>query len=506
MGIIIRQSFKSTLISYIGIAIGMINVLWLMPEFFSPEEVGLFRLLQDIPIMIASFMQFGAANIADRFFPRFKTEDGTNKGFLFLLLTYPLLGYLIFLLTYWIFNTDIAAIYANKSPLFIDYMHFLIPLSLFLMYSSLFETYSRMHLRIVVPTFIREIIFRILFVLLIAGYALQFYSFNFTIILYVISYGLALALLVIYTISTMHFFLKPQLHFLDKPILKNIFSFVAFIIPGSAGSLIASKIDTLIIGAELGLAEIGIYNLAFFIGSVVDMPKRALSQISTPIISNAWNRNDLAEIDTIYKKSAINQALLGGLIFLMIWLNVDTLLALVPKHEIYAQGKYVILFIALGKLADMATGVNSEIILTSKYYKFNLISMIILSILSVITNLIFINMYGINGVALATGLTLVVFNGIKMIFLWLKLGIQPYTSSMVKLISVFVLVWICFSFWNPLTTDSLVYSISLIAIKSVCIALVYVSLIYVLSISQDFNHTFKNIASIIKTFKAESKK
>lgn len=506
MGIIIRQSLKSTLISYIGIAIGMINVLWLMPEFFSPEEVGLFRLLQDIPIMIASLMQFGAAGIADRFFPKFKTEDGTNKGFLFLLLTYPLLGYLVFLLTYWIFNADIVAIYSNKSSLFADYMWFLIPLSLFLMYSSLFETYARINLRIVVPTFVREIILRILFVLLIAGYALQFYDFSFTIILYVISYGLALVLLVIYTISTMHFFMKPQLHFLDKTILKNIFSFVAFIIPGTAGSLIASKIDTLIIGAELGLAEIGIYNLAFFIGSVVDMPKRALSQISTPIISNAWNRNDLGEINTIYKKSAINQALLGGLIFLMIWLNVDALLALVPKHEIYQQGKYVILFIALGKLADMATGVNSEIILTSKFYKFNLISMIILSVLSVITNLIFIKMYGINGVALATGISLVVFNGIKMIFLWLKLGIQPYNSSMAKLIGVFVLVWICFSFWIPLTTDSLLYSMSLIALKSFCIALIYISLIYILSISHDFNHTLKSSASIFKTFKAESKK
>ena len=505
MGIIIRQSFKSTLISYIGIAIGMINVLWLMPEFFAPEQIGLFRLLQDIPILIASFMQFGAANIADRFFPKFKTDDGRNNGFLFLLLTYPLLGYFIFLLTYWIFNADIISIYSGKSPLFTDYMMYLIPLSLFVMYSSIFETYARIHMRIVVPTLVREIILRILFVLLIAGYALQFYTFNFTIILYVLSYGLALGLLVIYTISTMHFFLQPKMDFLDKALVKNIFSFVAFIIPGTAGSLIASKIDTLIIGAELGLAEIAIYNLAFFVGSIVDMPKRALSQISIPIIASAWNRNDMKEIESIYKKSAINQALLGALIFLMIWLNVDSLLALVPKHEIYEQGKYVILFIALGKLADMATGVNSEIIITSIYYRFNLISMIILSVLTVITNFIFIKFYGINGVAFATFLTLFIFNAIKMIFLWFKLGLQPYNWSMLKLIGIFLLIWFAFTFW-PQQQASLFVSIAFIALRSICIGIIYVGFVYFLTISEDFNHTLKNITSIIKTFKAESKK
>lgn len=505
MGIIIRQSFKSTLISYIGIVIGMVNVLWLMPQFFSPEQVGLFRLLQDIPLLIASFMQFGAANIADRFFPKFKTEDGKNNGFLFLLLTYPFLGYLVFLLSYWIFQSDIAAIYSGKSELFIDYMFYLIPLSLFVMYSSIFETYARIHMRIVVPTLIREIILRILFVLLIAGFALQFYDFTYTIILYVLSYAFAVVLLVIYTISTMNFFLRPKFDFLDKKLIKSIGSFVVFIIPGTAGSLIASKIDTLIIGAELGLAEIGIYNLAFFVGSIVDMPKRALSQISIPVISNAWNRNDLVEIESIYKKSAINQALLGAVIFLMIWLNVDTLLALVPKHEIYEQGKYVILFIGLGKLVDMSTGVNSEIIITSVYYKFNLISMMILSVLTVITNFIFIQYYGINGVAFATLLTLIIFNGIKMSFLWIRLGIQPYTLSMLKLVGIILMVVGVFYFW-PQQQDSFIISILMISVRSIVILTLFITSVYVLKISEDFNHTLKNFTSIIKTFKKESGK
>jgi O-antigen/teichoic acid export membrane protein len=505
MGIIIRQSFKSTLISYIGIAIGIINVLWLMPEFFSPEQVGLFRLLQDIPVLIASFMQFGAATLADRFFPRFKTSDGRHNGFLFLLLVYPFLGYLLFLLSSWIFNNDIIAIYQEKSPLFTDYMMYLIPLSLFLMYSSVFETYARVNLRIVVPTLIREIILRVLFLMLIACYALQFYDFGITIILYVLSYGLALILLIIYTIATLHFYVQPHFDFLDKVLVKDVFSFLLIIIPGSVASLIASKIDTLMIGAVLGLKEIAIYNLAFFIGSIVDMPKRALSQISTPIISQAWNRNDLSEIEMIYKKSTINQALLGVLIFLMIWLNADILLAMVPKHEIYQQGKYVILFIALSRLLDMATGVNTEIITTSPYYRMNLLFIVVMAVLTISTNLLLIGTYGINGVAFAACISMLLFNIFKTTYIWYKLKMQPYDSSILKLIAVAFVVVGLFYFW-PQQKGNLIESVFQIALRSIAVVVLFVSAVFYLEISIDFNHTLKNLTAIIKTFKPESNK
>lgn len=504
MGIIIRQSFKSTFISYIGIAIGMVNVLWLMLKFFSPEQVGLFRLLQDIPILIASFMQFGAAGIADKFFPNFKTGDGKHNGFAFFLVAYAFLGYLFFLLTYWMFHADLIDIYQNKSVLFTDYIAYLIPLSLFVMFSSIFESYGRVHLRIVVPTLIREIILRILFSLLIAGFALQFYDFGIAILLFVVSYGLALILLIIYTVSTLRFYFKPDLAFLDNTLIKNISSYVLVIVPISAASLITSKFDTLIIGAALGLTDVAIYNLAFFIGSIVDMPKRALSQISLPIISSAWNRNDFSEIAMIYKKSTINQAILGFMIFLMIWLNVDIILSLVPKHEIYAQGKIVILFVALSRLVDMSTGVNSEIIITSPFFRVNLYFVISMAIITLISNYIFVQYFGINGVAFSAMVSMVLFNICKIIFIWKKINMQPYDWSMVRLLLVVALIWGGFYFW-PQATDNLLAALLTIAIRCIVIGIVFVSGVYYLKVSEDFNHTLLNFKSIIKTFMPEKK-
>ena len=234
------------------------------------------------------------------------------------------------------------------------------------------------------------------------------------------------------------------------------------------------------------------------------MPKRALSQISIPIISQAWSRNDLSEIGMIYKKSAINQALLGVLIFLLIWLNVDILLAIVPKHSIYEQGKFVILFIALSRLLDMATGVNSEIILTSPYYRMNLLFIIVMAALTITTNLLLIHTYGINGVAFAAFISMFLFNVFKIIFIWYKLKIQPYDISIVKLIGIATVVMGLFYFW-PQQKGDLIFSILQISLRSIVIAILFVSAIFYFNVSEDFNHTLKNLKSILKTFKPESK-
>ena len=47
MGIIMKQSLRTSVLSYIGIALGYVNVVLLFPVFLSPEEFGLTRVLLD---------------------------------------------------------------------------------------------------------------------------------------------------------------------------------------------------------------------------------------------------------------------------------------------------------------------------------------------------------------------------------------------------------------------------------------------------------------------------
>ena len=86
MGIIIKQSIRSTIITYLGIAIGTVNVLWLYPKYFTPEQIGILRLLQDIPFLLSLFVRLGASNIIDRYFSYYRDDEKKHNGFLFIIL------------------------------------------------------------------------------------------------------------------------------------------------------------------------------------------------------------------------------------------------------------------------------------------------------------------------------------------------------------------------------------------------------------------------------------
>jgi zinc transporter ZupT len=82
MGIVIRQSLKGSIVTYLGTAIGTFNVIFLYNKFLSQEQVGLIAgALVSIPLIFASFTQLGIPHIAVRFFPHF---DDPSLFYLFI--------------------------------------------------------------------------------------------------------------------------------------------------------------------------------------------------------------------------------------------------------------------------------------------------------------------------------------------------------------------------------------------------------------------------------------
>jgi len=55
MGTIQKQSTQNTIISYLGIALGYVNIVLLFPNFFNTSEVGLARILIHIAAIYAQF-------------------------------------------------------------------------------------------------------------------------------------------------------------------------------------------------------------------------------------------------------------------------------------------------------------------------------------------------------------------------------------------------------------------------------------------------------------------
>jgi O-antigen/teichoic acid export membrane protein len=339
----------------------------------------------------------------------------------------------------------------------------------------------------VVPTIVREIFLKSANVVFIVGYGLHWYPFTTLIMLSTASYGVAVVFNLIYIKLLGRLYLRPNFKLINRKRLLEISAYGLFIILGGVGTVLSQKIDAIMLPAMKGLDYTAIYGIAFLIAQVIEIPRRAISQISSPILSQAWKGNNLDQIESLYKKSAVNQLLAGMLLFVLMWCNIDALFSILPKSDVYKQGKYVVLLISLSRLADMATGLNGEIILYSRYYRFATLAVIVLAVLTVVTNLLLIPVYALNGAAMATGLSVLVFVLIKVAFVRIKFGIHPFALGTLSVVLISAIVYFIAAIVPAPPPTSFINAVMSIVIRSLVVIVLFLPLLYFSNASTDLN-------------------
>ncbi len=486
MGVVIRQSVKATIVSNVGAIIGAVLLIYIYPKSLSPEQVGLTRVLTEAGIFFSSFALMGLTGIAVKYFPYFKDSRNNNNGFSFIIFIVPLIGFLIFLIVFFVFKEGIITMFSAKSKLFTQYIIYIIPLTFFWIYITICETYSSILQRIVFPKLIKEIAVRVLTILVIVLFFFGIISLDQFVFLFVSVYGIASILIIVYVNSINKISLKPNFGFLKNPLRKEMLIFMLYVITISIASNISSRIDVFILSQKLSLAGTGIFTIAFFIASFIEMPSRAIYQITTPLASEALKNNDMILVGSLYKRVAINQLVIASLIFLLIWVNVDNIFRIMPNGHIYESGKYVILFIGLAKVFDAATGINTTILGYSKYYYYTLFFIFGLAALTIINNLIFIPIYGIVGSAVATAISIFLYHSISVFFVNLKLKIQPFSKNTIKAILIVALLFLINSF-APHFAGAYID----IGVRSLFFLILFIISMYKFRISADINELVK---------------
>ena len=492
MGVIIKQSIKASIFSYIGVIIGYINVLWLYPYFLEANQIGLFRIIQSSAYLLATFGQFGMASTLVKYFPQFKRE----KGFLGLVLSVSTIGYLVLLAFCALFQGQITGYFSEESPLFVEYFQVSLIITYLIILFQILEAYCRSILQIGVPTFLRDIGIRILTTGFIVLYGLGYLNFerliwSFALTFLVVAFSLLLYIVLIKKIKIVFKF-----PFMSKSSFKQFINFGAFAVLGAGGTQIILQIDSIMVSGTLGLDETGIYTIAFFIGAVIELPKRAITQLSMSLLSQNFKNNDMEAVKKLYRQTSINQLIIGALLLLGIWSNLDNVYHFVPNGELYKQGFYVVLFIGLGKLSDMLFGANGEIIVMSKYYRFNVLAVLILALLTVVLNIYLIPFYGIKGAALASLFAMLTFNLIKYVFVWVKFGLQPFTHK--TAIAALIVLGIYYGQLQiPSASDPLIDLI----IRSLLTGMSYLLLMVLFKVSPEINGLLKSMLKSIKLVK-----
>jgi O-antigen/teichoic acid export membrane protein len=342
--------------------------------------------------------------------------------------------------------------------------------------------FSQSSLNIVLPNFLKEVLLRTITLIAIILFAAQVISFLQFINILIGAYGLNLIILIIYLWRKGVLRIQLKRSYFNTAIIKQMLTFMLFTFLGASGILIIGKVDSLMVTGMLGLKATAIYTTAFYIAVLIELPKRAVSQISLPIISRAFQENNVKEINDIYSKSAINNLIIGVLIFIGLWINLESIFTLIPRSEIYSLGSMVVLIVGAGKLIDMAAGLNGEIIIMSRYYRVNVYFIIALAFFTVLANYFLIPIYGLNGAAIGSAFALLFFNLIKFVFLYNKLKLQPFSANTIKVLLLGAVV-LLLGFWLP-QLDNIYFDIFY---RSVIVSASYGIAIYFLKPSMDIN-------------------
>ncbi len=481
MGILLKQSFWSSLIIYIGVLIGFINSLILFPKYLKTEEIGLLRQIISAATLLLPLAAFGISGTSIKFYPEFSKDVKSKNEFFSFQFLLTIIGLFLVLILTFIFNKELINFFSKKSELITDYFDIIFFILFLLTLSTIFESYLKSRMHIILPNFTNGVLNRIFTGLSVLLLSVSIINFHQMIYLQVPIYSIGVLILIFYSYKKEKFTI--DLNFIKiKNKINSILNFNIYSLISGFGNIIILNIDILMISALLGLSDTGIYTTAFYIAIIIEMPRRAVSQISTPILSKLFKEKNLISVKNYYKIVSINQLIIGSLLFLLVISNLENIFNLIPNKDNFIKGISIVPIICIAKLITMSSSFGSELILMSKHYKFSVTSIIILAIITIISNYFLIPIYGINGAAYAALLSSIIFNLSKIIFIYSKYRFLPFSNKSVFVIIITIITYLIIYFL-PSNQNYILD----ILFKSLFIIIFFIPIIYLFKVSIDLN-------------------
>lgn len=428
-----RQSIISTIIIFIGFGIGFLNNLFFTkPFWFSPDQYGLTRSFFDFSQIIVAYSFLGLPSIIYKFSPYYRAhlKDEEND-----LLSWALLlsiaGFLLFLIGGITFKWFFAQKFSANSKMLVDYYYWIFPFGFALLIFGLLEAYCWSIKRTIISNFLRETGLRLFTSVLILLYVFKIISYDTFIKLFSCLYGVLVIILFIYLKQKKQLHITFKISKVTRRYKKKMFTFGTFVFAGIAISTTASLLDSVTISSKIGQAALGIYAFSTYISNIVQVPQRSIMAISIPVLSEAWREKKIETIKRIYERSSINLLLISLFLLGNIWLCYEDGINTLGLNPVFLQGKYVVLFFGLKLVVDMGTGVNGQIIGTSNFWRFEFLTGLILLLLIAPLNYYLISNIGIVGAGVSNLIAYSVYNIIRLLFLWYKFKMQPFSFKTV---------------------------------------------------------------------------
>jgi len=425
MGVIAKQSIRGTIVTYLGIAVGVVTTFFVLTRFLTAEEIGLTRVLIDAATLFIGLAQMGTSSSIIRFYPYFVSvspKDGLSAkrsiseavhqsegrsdddhGFFFWALVIPFIGFLLFALVYWACRVPLGAWFGDKSPLFVEYYYFVLPLAFFMLYQVICESTCNVLMHIVVPRAVRELIVRVGLLAIYLLYAFDVLSLDGMVIGICINYAVAAIINLCYLFSLKRIRLRPDWDFLraHKDIIRKYLVYTGFLIISAITTVLAPTLSSFFVTAKMGLDSTGIFAIATYMAVMVSVPNRSVAAIASPQLARALKDNNREECSFLIRQVTRNMLLIGGIILLILWVNIDLIFHILPNGSTYASAKNVVLILGVSQLVLATFSICFTTLTYSRYYAFSLLLSLILTVSALLLNNYLVPTLKMEGAALS---------------------------------------------------------------------------------------------------------
>lgn len=441
MGIIRNQSIRSSIITYIGFAIGALNA-YLFSTYVPPEIYGLTRIFFSTSMIFYAFASFGTATLLNKFYPYYRDYLPIKRRDLFgIVLIVSMTGFLLVTAGTIVFHGLIERKY-QLAPLFLQYFYLIYPFSFFLLLFTLFENFSYNHYKSVFPIFLKEVLLRALTSILIVILVFQLFTTVQFIWAFAFLYAVLFFALVLYLKTQDTLYFSFQTSSITRRLANKMITFNLWIFGGSIFNAVQQNIDAMLITSTKGLSYTAVLEFNTYVSNVIQVPQRSVVAIAVPVLAKAWKDRDMHAIQRIYKRSSMTMLIFSLLIFMMIWLNLESAYKILGLNPLYWEGRYIILFYGVSRIIELGAGVNGQIIGTSNMWRFDFVSNLILIALSIPLTYLFIKHLGITGPGISQLITIFLFTLIRYSFLARMYQLQPFTMKTLYVVLLALLGWV----------------------------------------------------------------
>lgn len=428
MGIVAKEAGRSSVALVLGLAAGMVNTVLVLPRAFEGAEEywGLLRVLTAWSYIVAPAVMFGGSGIVIRTSNQVQqTLRGALHASAWLLASFGLSvwGLVLFFRGEWL----MTQLDAEKGSLLVDHLPLFFFMNALIVAMNLSSALLVVGLRTSWTAWVQEVWLKTSYLILAGLLLFDVISLTTMLYAYVCTWVVAL-------IALLGGLMKAKLPFALRGIRdldwKQNLQFGAYSSLSSGVSVIATNLDFVMVGGILGLSAVPVYTMGYFVGSVVQIPQRAMNQIFSGLISKRMANETATDLEPFVQQATRVTLILALTVFIGVAAGLHPLISALPAAYLGIAG--IALAIGMQKILLAVSMISSQLLAHTNHYRLGLPLNVGLLITTVITNWFLMSFLelGVLGAALATLFT-AVWNGIwRLVITYRKIGIKPLTRSM----------------------------------------------------------------------------